>query len=266
MTTPNGAGSPPAGGRGYGQVYELATITPPAQANPDMWANAEAARFGFFGNILSGFISIGAAIGQALEDLAAALFGNYDGSHPGLVAISDGMTALNGRMDLLDDVPGYAGAFMSTNRRFGAGSAFKTIPFDTPYGPEKKAHLDLATHRMVLDTGSWSVHFTIVTAAGAGFGGVGHSVRALVRDAQGNAKISRIFDWQADSPEWAQHYAMPVIATEDGWTVEIGYRHNGTWWPMSGGTEKTLLWVERKNIDTDNATVISNPPNGPDVT
>ena len=266
MTTPNGAGSPPPGGRSYEQVYELATITPPAQANPDLWNNAELARSRFNLNILSGFLSIGAAIGQALADLASALFGDYSGDNQALLVISDGMTALNDRVELLDDVPGYAGGFMSQNHRFGAGTAFKKIPFNTKYGPEKKASLDTTNHVMVLEKGSWSVHLTIVTGAAVGFGGVGHSVRALVRDASGVEKIRRIFDWQAGSPEWAQHYAMPVIVTEDGWTVEIGYRHNGSWWPLSGGTEKTLLWVERKNIDTDNNNIIINPPNGPDIT
>ena len=270
MTTPNGAGSPPPGGRNYNQVYELATVQPPAQANPDLWNNAESARLRFNVNILSGFLSIGQAIGSALADIAAALFGDYSGDNQALLVISDGMTALNDRVELLDDVPGYAGAFMLTNRRFGSGSAFKKIPFDAKYGPEKKASLDTTNHVMVLEKGSWSAHFTISSMSGSA-GGVGHGVRALVRDKDGTEVITRFFDYQqSGGAAWSQHYSMPIIVPPDTapWSVELAYRHSiGIgWWSLAGGTEKTLIWVERKNIDTDNSNIIINPPNGPDIT
>ena len=269
MTTPNGAGSPPPGGRSYEQVYELATITPPAQANPDLWNNAETARSRFNLNILSGFLSIGAAIGQALTDLASALFGNYTGNNQALLVISDGMTALNDRVELLDDVPGYAGAVMSHNHRFGSGSSWKTIPFNTRYGPEKKASLDVSTSRMVMERGSWSAHFTISSMSGSA-GGVGHGVRALVRDKDGTEVLTRIFDYQqSGGAAWSQHYSMPIIVPPDTapWSVELAYRHSiGLgWWSLAGGTEKTLIWVERKNIDTTNSNIIKNPPNGGDI-
>ena len=101
-------------------------------------------------------------IGQALADgltgiigmIADALFGPGPGDP--IVRISDGMTELNGRVELLDDVPGYAGTILVDNHRVGAGSSWKVIPFTGKYGPEKNATLDAASHRLYLSAGSWS--------------------------------------------------------------------------------------------------------------
>ncbi|WP_010541911.1 hypothetical protein [Dietzia alimentaria] len=210
-------------------------------------------------------------IGQALADgltgiigmIADALFGPGPGDP--IVRIADGMTALNSRVELLDDVPGYAGGIMTQNRRFGSGATYKTIPFNSRYGPSKKAQLNTSNHRMVIETGSWSAHFTISTSGG---GGVGHGLRALVRDKNGTEVMTRFFDWQTPNAGWDQHYAMPIIVPPESapWSIELGYRHNGLWWTLYGGTEKTLIWVERKNIDTANSGIIRNPGDGPDVT
>lgn len=199
--------------------------------------------------------------GGFLGQIATMLFGSGPGSPASRIA--DGMTALNGRLNLLDDVPGYAGAVMARNHRFGVGASYKTIPFSSHYGPQKKAQLDVATNRMVIETGSWSAHFTISTSGG---GNVGHGIRARVRDRDGVEVMTRTFDWQTGAA-WDQHFAMPVIVPPESapWSIELGYRHSGLWWTLYGGTEKTLLWVERKNIDTENSGIIRNPPDGEDI-
>ena len=94
---------------------------------------------------------------------------------------------------------------------------------------------------------------------------MGHGLRALVRDHTDTIVMTRFFDWQTPNAGWDQHYAMPIIVTEDGWSIELGYRHNGLWWTLYGGTEKTLIWVERKNIETSNSTIITNPGDGWDI-
>lgn len=191
--------------------------------------------------------------------IATALFGPGPGAP--LPRLEDGMTALNGRVNLLNDVPGYAGAFMTQNHRFGSGSTYKRIPFNARYGPEKNA--SLSSNRLYLSAGSWSAHFTISTSAGVG--GIGHGLRARVRNAANVVVIERFFDWQNGGAGWDQHFAMPIIAPESGWSIELGYRHSGGWWTVLGGTEKTLMWVERKNMETENHEVVI-PTDGPDIT
>lgn len=84
------------------------------QAHAGTIARMDAAGNSFIGNILSGFISIGAAIGQALNDVANALFGGFIANdHPALDKIRDGQLDLVAR---LDDVSGYAVAYMKENR------------------------------------------------------------------------------------------------------------------------------------------------------
>lgn len=232
------------------------------QAHAGTKSLMDAAGGSFIGIILGGFANVASAIGRALSDLAEALFGNYGGTHPALVIISDGMTALNNNVELLHDVPGYAGAIMLQNHRFGSGSSWKKVPFNGKYGPEKKARLNTSNNRMYIDKGSWSCHMTISTGSG---GGVGHALRVQVFDQNNSLKITRYYDWQSPNAGWDMHYALPVIATADDWSIEVSYRHSGTWWYVLGGTEKTLLWVERKNMDTANSAIVT-PTDGDDIT
>lgn len=185
---------------------------------------------------------------------------NVDKFADKLGSIEDGMTALNDDLSVLADVPGYAGAFLEFNHRFGSGSTYKTIPFNKKYGPEKKAYL--SNNRIYLNKGSWSAHFTISTGPG---GGVGHGLRARVYNTAGTPVITRYYDYQSPNAGWDMHYALPVIVTQDGWSIELAYRHSGTWWYILGGTEKTILWVERKNLETSNSTIITNPGDGWDI-
>lgn len=191
-----------------------------------------------------------------------ALFGNYTGDIPELVVIQDGMTDLNDKVEVLDDVPGYVGTFMSMNRTFNAGGTWRTIPFDQKYGPEKRGHVDVGSHKIVMDRGSWSAHFTI---ASGNTTGTGYILRALVRDHNDNLVITRRFDWQSPNLGWDMHYAMPIIATQDGWSIELQFRHTGSRSKLLGGTEKTLMWVERKNLDIANSAIVTDVPDGPDI-
>lgn len=201
--------------------------------------------------------------GGLLGHIADLLFG--PGSGQPAVRISDGMTELNGRLELLDNVPGYAGALLLQNHRFPSGG-LRTIPFNKEYGPAKNAYLDTSNHRMYLSVGSWSCHFTIATDSGSAPAGVGHRARVTVRDQNNTIQIQREFTWQNNGSSWEQHYAIPIIAPVNGWSIQLEYAHSiGLgWWSVMGGTGKTLIWVERKNMDSLNWQPF-NASNGPDI-
>jgi len=134
-------------------MHELATVHPPAQANPDMWNLAELARGGFFGNILSGFLSIGAAIGQALDDIANALFGGIIANdHPALDKIRDGQLDLVAR---LDDVSGYAVAYMTFNR-YKDRNKWNRMEFDGQIINNPK-NADYVDNGIQLAEGTWFI-------------------------------------------------------------------------------------------------------------
>lgn len=261
MTTPV-PGTPPPGGRGPGQMYELATVTPPAQANPDMWANAEAARAGFFGSVLSGFASIGMAIGQALADIAAAFLGNYTGNNQALLVISDGMTELNGRLDLMENVSGYGGMIISKNYRFAGGSTFKKIPFDREYGPPKNVVYDKVNNRIILAKGTWNVSLLVSMSNGNGNPVI--NARINVYKPDGSLYSRRWLKWESQ-PEGSAFHQVPVIAPESGYYVEVDLTHSALWWHVLGGTERTLLFVNRWDVATTNDAELTNPPDGGDI-
>lgn len=201
--------------------------------------------------------------GGLLGHIADFLFGSGAGTPA--ARLSDGMTALNGRLDLLDDVPGFAGGVMLQNHRF-TGSGLRTIPFNKEYGPAKNAYLDTSNHRMYLSAGSWSCHFTIATGSGSALLGVGHRARVTVRNQNNTIQIQREFTWQNNGSSWEQHYAIPIIAPADGWSIQLEYSHSIElgWWSVMGGTGKTLIWVERKNMDSTNWQPF-NASDGPDI-
>jgi len=126
VTSPNV--DPPRGGRSADEIAGLRSVNPPSMANPDMWDNAENARGYFFHDILSGFLSLGQGIGELLDDLADALFGDYKGENASLGAIQDGQLELRNALENMRNVSGYAAAYMPTNP-FEDRSTWKTAPF-----------------------------------------------------------------------------------------------------------------------------------------
>ena len=150
MTTPNG--QIPEGGRNYETTNELATIIPPSMANPDLYANAEYARGNFISNILSGFLSIGHAIGQALNDLADALFPGRAGDHPALDEIRDGQLGL---ISDLSEVSGYGVLYMKENR-FKNRNQWVLMEFNGPLVSPPK-NVDYVDNGMRLAEGTWFI-------------------------------------------------------------------------------------------------------------
>lgn len=153
MTSPGA--EPPEGGRGPEQVYELATVRPPGMANPDTYDLAETARQVFSNGILSGFASIGAAIGQALDDVADALFGGLIAEdHPALQRIRDGQLDLLDGIERMQDVSGYACAYMLANR-YKDRAKWVLMEFDGELGEPKNAEVE--NNGITLAEGLWVI-------------------------------------------------------------------------------------------------------------
>lgn len=107
----------------------------------------------FITKILSGFASIGAAVGQALNDIANALFGGLVASdHPALDKIRDGQLDLVAR---LDDVSGYAVAYMTYNR-YKDRNKWNRMEFDGAIisNPKNAAYVD---NGIQLAKGTWFI-------------------------------------------------------------------------------------------------------------
>ena len=196
--------------------------------------------------------------------IADALFGTYTGSAGPLVRLSDGMTALNNRLDLMSDVSGYCGAFMSNNYRFEGGNNYKKLRFDSLYGPPKNASLDAANHRIVLAKGTWSV--SLLTAMSPIDATTWVRARIDCRAPDGSLHSRRWLDGRSGPQNGTQFHQVPVIARENGYYIEAHLTHDAWWWTVMGGTERTLLFVNRWDIRTTNDFENRSPGNGGDVT
>ena len=93
--------------------------------------------------IFDGVGEIGEALAEGLNGvigmIADALFGNYTGDNPALIAIRDGQLALNNRVDLLGS-SAYCATYMGPSFRIGPRRN-RALPFDSQIGPPQDAQL-----------------------------------------------------------------------------------------------------------------------------
>ena len=202
--------------------------------------------------------------GGLLSHIADFLFGSGQGAPA--TRLSDGMTELNQRLDLMDDVSGYGGMILSQHR--GMTGGYKTIPFDTQYGPHTphSVEVDTANHRFVLAAGTWSVNALIThpqTGALAGDNWSRATITSYYPD--GTQHMNQWLDWRAGTNPHAFFAQVPLVVPEDGYYVEVRFAVDGVRRTVLGGTDRSKFWVNRWNLSIDNNNVIIDPPTGPDV-
>ena len=203
--------------------------------------------------------------GGFLGHIADLLFG----SGPGAPAerLSDGMTELNGRVDLMTDVSGYGGMVMSNTHRFSGGSTFKVMPFNTQYGPSTPSvSLDTVNHRIYLARGTWSVSALLTTSDGGVSSPPRFKAAITAYRANGTEYLTQWLRWQPNHEEAFFAQAPLVIPDDSGYYVTIRFTHSGQWWRVLGGTDRSKFWVNRWDLRTDENNLIIDPPDGLDIT
>lgn len=175
--------------------------------------------------------------------------------------MQDGITALNGRVDLMEQVSGYAGMVMSTSPAVASGDIYQRLPFDTEYGPAKNATVDPTVNRINLAKGTWSLTATIATKEHGGSNPVWNRGYFMVKDPGGGIFQRRWLDWTTIGPPFTAQFQTLVIAPEPGYFVEFWYTHNaGFRRTVLGGVDRSAIWANRWDIDTKNAPTFTNPP------
>ena len=202
--------------------------------------------------------------GGLLSHIADLLFGSGQGAPA--ARLSDGMTELNNRLDLMEDVSGYGGMILSTRRRMTGG--YKVVPFDTKYGPHtpNSVEVDTTNHRFILARGTWSIN-VLLTVLGAGGLNPPAWHRATITSyyPDGREHMNQWLDWRSGENPHAYFAQVPLVVPEYGYYVQIRYQANGTQWNLEAGTDRSKFWVNRWDLRTDNNNMIINPPDGPDV-
>lgn len=205
--------------------------------------------------------------GGLLGILANLLFG--PGAGLPAARISDGMTELRNRVDLMEDVSGYGGMILSNHHRVYGGNTYKVVPFNTPYGPNTPSvQLDTANHRIYLARGTWSVSLLLAVPPAGVTGGptwFRATITAYLPD--GTEYLNQWLDWRSGEFPHGYFAQVPLIIPDDsGYYVQIRFTHNTGNWRIFGGTDRSKFWVNRWDLRTDENNLIIDPPEGPDVT
>lgn len=159
MTTPGG--SAPDGawvlGSEYGQdVTEQSFNAAMRAQNTDRgYREGHNLLQGLLGNIIN-------MITTGISDLISAFFGNYTGSDQDLLDYQSAQIELNDRLDLLDDVAGYASAYVGSPFSLGTHSQASNpnsgtlVNFGSRLGPQKHARVENGGITF-LQPGTWRI-------------------------------------------------------------------------------------------------------------
>ena len=227
------------------------------------------------GNILEqifeGIGGIGAALAEGVNGIigmiADALFGPGSGSP--IVRLSDGMTELNNRVDLMADVSGYGAMIMTNSHRF-TGNAYKTIPFNMEYGPSTpwSVTVDTAGNRFILKAGTWSVNLLLAVPSGTLIltDGVWFRPAITVYRPDGTEYLNQWLDWRSGQSPHSFFAQIPLVIPDvSGFYVKARFAQSSTNYRILGGTDRSKFWVNRWDMRTDNNNMIIDPPDGPDI-
>ena len=209
--------------------------------------------------------------GGLLGHIADLLFG--PGPAGPAQRLSDGMTELNQRLDLMDDVSGYGAMIMTNSHRF-TGNGYKTIPFNMKYGPSTpwSVTVDTAGNRFILKAGTWSVNLLLAVPSGTLIltDGVWFRPAITVYRSNGTEYLTQWLDWRSGQSPHSFFAQIPLVIPDDsGFYVRVRFTSSATGgvdgWYVLGGTDRSKFWVNRWDMRTDNNNMIINPPYGPDI-
>lgn len=216
----------------------------------------------FLGNILSGFLNIGAAIGQALNDVANALFGGLIANdHPALDKIRDGQLDLIAR---LDDVSGYAVAYMTYNR-YKNRDTWNRMEFDGKIiiNPKNASYVD---NGIQLAEGTWFIDAQITHDQHSDR--LGSRIRIDVTRPDGTIFSTKESLSEVNPDKWTTLSVRHSVSLPGpGYRVHVWAWYNvgtiGGVYPRllyRGGTALTHLMVDRINLDATASTVDEDVP------
>lgn len=221
-------------------------------------------------------------IAGAITDLISAFFGTYTGSDPNILAYQSSQRELQDRIELLDEVAGYATATIPSSYSIGTGgqpSGITTgtlLNFSDRIGPQKNATVSGAG--ITFDKpGTWRIECQvanggIVTSVLGGQPRIVLDLQVWGKDGDPNALIARKF-YTEEIPQkrltatWSNTVVLPpeyFVGDNKPYVRVRGWHGFSSSVTMAYGDGFTSLTVNRWDIDTSGP-LNTLPPDTPDI-
>lgn len=223
------------------------------------------------GMLVTGVIDTITGAIQWVTEGIAALFGvggegMFQENSP-LREVYDGQMEIQERFDLMDDVSGFAVAYLPYNYLQGASSStYYTAPFNNRLGPEKNATVN-GDGEITLAKGTWHINCQMTTDTNDNNNNLFLRLEVLRPDGTvySYKDVTHRITPGSDTTLQVFH---PVVCPADNYRVRAQFRI----WPGSvlktrvyGGVTSSHLAVNRLDISTENAVPAGTVPNGPDI-
>lgn len=188
-------------------------------------------------------------------------------AHDAVERVGDAETRLDeysDRLDLLDQVSGFASMYLTKNWRVAGSGKLIALPFDGQVGPAKRCTPESGDIR--LEKGTWTAS-ALVEFTGYTIGSGTAAVYIQVDDPHGTQYTrKRLAFFLAAGNTQSAFLQNTFVTPESGYTVRVFVAHSGTWTTVYGGTVRSMLTVNRWDIDVSNAVVDPDVPDGGDLT
>lgn len=196
--------------------------------------------------VMGGFESVT----SMLDQLAAVITGGT----PLKPALGNVQNALNDRFDLVQDISGYANAYMNENYKiYGNGPEALHVPFKGQSGPVKRAVIE-ADGSVTLEAGLWMA-MAMVTIPKASWLTAKLGDMYLTGIDPNDPTGDTIVETKANffTGDQKDHTAIvfgSFLCPEDNWKVEVRVWHNASSMRLQGGALHSRLTLFRLNQDT----------------
>lgn len=176
-----------------------------------------------------------------------------------VVELQDGMTELNDRVDLMSEVSGYGGMVMSKSVRMKVND-YRRVPFDLQYGPPKNTTVDTVNNRIYLAKGTWSISWIIaMQQSDLGNTEIWNRPRIDVFSPDGSLYTRRWLDHASMRYPDAAFFQTIVVTPDAGYYTEAWFTADA-FRVLYGGTDRSVFWANRWDINSDNAPSVVDPP------
>lgn len=206
------------------------------------------------------------AVAASVANVFNTFFGKFFTSPVTVVEVVDGQLEIQNRLDLMEQVSGYATAYCPENYMQGGGSTFLTVRFKARLGPHKNAVVN-GDGTISVAKGTWMVYCLVTTDTNTnsptGF------LRIEVLRPDGSEYSIKEVQQNIEGGKWNSFHAVhSVVVPGPGYKVRARFRYSPAQvlkTLIRGGTHLSHLTVQRMDLSAKSEQVDESVPTGPDI-